>query len=87
MLQGALLTGLLELVYKYQKQLAGITEEEDEQEVDASGQKFESITELMKSAAAERAARRGTGPEILEEEKIQEVSGYAPCVLALPLPK
>jgi hypothetical protein len=48
--------------------LAGIEEEEQQPEVDAHGNKFESIAELMAQEKAARAARRGGGPEILEEE-------------------
>jgi hypothetical protein len=48
--------------------LAGIEEEEEQPEVDAHGNKFESIAELMAQEKAARAARRGGGPEVLEEE-------------------
>lgn len=84
LIQGALLLGLLELVYKYHKELAGVADEEEEREVDVSGQKFESINELIKAQAAERAARRGGEPKIQEEEKVTEVSetGYGVCFVA-----
>jgi hypothetical protein len=48
--------------------LPGIEEEEEAPEVDAHGNKFESISELMAQEKAARAARRGGGPEVQEEE-------------------
>ncbi|KAF6255953.1 hypothetical protein COO60DRAFT_1296414 [Scenedesmus sp. NREL 46B-D3] len=72
--QEALLRSLLELTCTYHKRLAGVEEEEEQPAVDAHGNKFESIAELMAQEKAARAARRGGGPQVLEEESVPKAA-------------
>lgn len=83
----ALLRSVLELTCTFHKRLAGIEEEEEQPEVDAQGNKFESIAELIAQEKAARAARRGGGePQVQEEESVPKAAPakLSPILAALP---